>query len=126
MKLNDLQTSDLILRIEQDPQNMYFLQNNHKFRKATLNSYEQEEFFVSDDPIPESLSSWIELSIQEDVIQKKKIFDISYKSNGLTADEKAAIENLINQVRLALKTGMSVSLHLSSFLNLSEWAINLE
>ncbi|MEW6085688.1 MAG: hypothetical protein AB1607_13940 [Chloroflexota bacterium] len=126
MKSNKTQSSELILQVEQGRHDMYFIYENRKCKKITLDGYEEEVFYVSDDPNPETLGAWIEFSILDNMVETEGAFEISCKWNGLTRKEEEGVVLLINQTRSALKAGTSLTINLNSIFSLSEWAIRAD
>lgn len=126
MNTNDNSLIDVILQVEQNQNDLYFMKDNRKYRKLYLWGTEEEEYHIGDDPISESLSPWVELSVLRNENGEKTSLDISGKWYGLKPDEESAVKALINQVRLALSNGTSLSVKLNLVFNLSEWIPTLE
>lgn len=126
MKSKDVLRIDVILLVEQDQQNMYFLSNNRKYKKIRLSGMEEYEYHVLGDPISDTLSPWVQLSVLENLIEGKKTFALSSKWYGLTPEEEKSITKMIRLVQRALDTGSALSVNLDSIFKLSDWVPILE
>ena len=126
MESNSIQQIDLVIQASQSQQDMYFLSNSRKYKTIRLSGKEEEEYYVLDNPVPETLSPWVELSVLDNRTEEKTSLDISSKSYGLKPSEAEALMQFINRIRKSLKMGSSISMSLNSVLDLSEWVIHLE
>ncbi|HLO32036.1 MAG TPA: hypothetical protein VK249_22995 [Anaerolineales bacterium] len=126
MKSKEFSRTEIILRVEQGQQDMYFLSDDRKYKKIHLSGTEEYGYHVLDDPISDTLSPWVQLSVLENTIEGKKSFAISSGWYGLTPEEEKAITKAIRQVHRALSTGASLSVNLNSIFNLSDWVPTLE
>jgi hypothetical protein len=106
-------------------EDVFFWQSERRSKLLILSGLEEEEFYVSGNPIPESLSPWVEILILEQNTEGKKSFDMSLKWQGLKSEEVEILNDLKNRFRLSVNGMTNVTMDLTSLFNSNEWVITL-
>ena len=118
------QSVKLIVDIN-DGKNAFFWRSGKKYRELYLSSPEEYEYYVLDNPIPESISGWIKLKIIEHNIDNQSSFEISYRGNGLSSKIVETLEKLKQWAHRELNSGTKKQLDLTPMLDSIGWIITL-
>jgi hypothetical protein len=100
---------------------VYFWQNGQRSWSLYLYGPE-EEYFIGENPIPESISAWVRLMIQRIETEKNKSgWEVVYKTNVVDNDLQAALERVKRKIETAIKKGVQRRIDLEEDLDLSDW-----
>ncbi len=126
MEKGKLQSIELRVTSDKGQQQVHFWQAGEKYSSLHLWSKDEEEYFVLDHPISETLSSWAELNIIDQEVENDKTFNVIPKWYGLKPLELSFLKNLANQIREAIKDETHLSIDLTSVFDPTHWAITFE
>ena len=93
----DLKTVELIVVIDKEHPDASFWQAGRKYRELFLSSTDEEEYFVGDNPIPESLYTWARLAILENDSLDNIAFRIVFTSNARDPRSSQILDELREQ-----------------------------
>ena len=122
----DAQSVKLIVDINEGGKDAFFLRAGEMYKELYLSDPEVEEYYISDDPIPESISGWIKLKIIKHNIDNQNFLELSYRGNGLSPKIVETLEKLKQWAHRELNSGTKNQLDLTPMLNSIGWIIALD
>jgi hypothetical protein len=123
---NNTESVQLIVEAKQNGMAVFFVRTGQKYHELNLWSRDEEEYYVLDHPIPETLSAWAKLNIVEQIIDDQKTFDISYKGYGLTPRMKKILDELTQEIRDVINKQTDAQIDLDPTLNSIGWVVTLQ
>ncbi len=115
----------LIVIVDEDHQEAFFFLAGRRSRELSLtDSTGEEEYFIGDNPIPESLVAWTRFEICENE-EGKKSFGLRFRSNVVDVRTVNQLGSLQKQMCDALEAGESTNIDLGETLASLGWAVSL-
>jgi hypothetical protein len=119
----NLQSIELRVLMDNNQEEAHFWQAGQKHKTLIVSGLEEQVIYISDNPIPESLSSWVQMVITEGNLNDRKSFDLSIKWYGLKSNEVEIMNDIKQRFETAVYTKTSLAIELSSFFNPTEWTL---
>lgn len=121
-----LEPIQLIVIVDGDHQEAFFSQAGCRYQELYLaDLVGEEEYFVGDNPIPESIYAWASAKIRKYIEGDRKSFSLSFSSNVVGAETDELLGDIIKRIGNALEKGASANVDLTETLRLLGWAVSL-
>ncbi len=101
---------------------VYFWHEGQKYIMINLDGG-SEDYFIGDNPIPESLVSWACLEVIEDSPEGHKSSRIAFGANGIMPKSRAILEQLAQRANAAIRSGQNTTIDITDELQSIGWDI---
>jgi len=126
MPQSKLEPIHLIVILDVDHQDAFFSQAGRRYQGLFLEDLSgEEEYFVGDNPIPESMCAWASVKIRGHIEGDRKSFGLSFNSNLVDAETVELLGDLKEQIDNALEMGVSANVDLTETLRSLGWVVSM-
>ena len=106
--------------------NVFFLQNNTRYKSVQINDPDEIEYFIKDNPISESISGSFLLSIKEQEISSQaSLFSIKLHKNLVrnyaSHERYLVIDNIVQKLNTAIENANPTQIDLTDELEKIGW-----